>query len=96
MAIDKRHFFDMNQFETIEELDALAEELTLEELKEKVKLHDIFLDRLESKVQIKFKVIQLRVPPPREDYCNYPMKSLGPPFCYVARDSQCIDVVEVK
>lgn len=54
-------------------------------------LYDMFINRLEAKIGTSFKVIGATVSPMPYDYApQYPTQVLGPPYCYIVRDTGII------
>ena len=94
LSVDEDNYLDMESFDVKEELWHLAEETGLKDVKDRAKLYDKFIEIVERGKKIKVKVAELRASLPRDHFDCYPMKILGPPFCYTARDVACIRVLE--
>jgi hypothetical protein len=94
LSVDEDSYLDMESFEVKEEMWNLAEETGLKDVKDRAKLYDKFIEIMERGKKIKVKVAELRVSLPNGHFDCYPMKILGPPFCYAARDVACIQVLE--
>lgn len=54
-------------------------------------LWDGFIKLMETNTKCNFKVLVTRLAPPREQYYKYPLKLLGAPFCYIVRNTSCIE-----
>jgi hypothetical protein len=54
-----------------------------------------FISELEKEMNIKFKIVLVKVAAPKEQYCDYPTRFMGAPLCCVARNSDCITVNRV-
>jgi len=56
-------------------------------------MYDLFIEQLEKNTGMKYKVFQIRIPPPKR--CHTYSKLLlllGDPLCYVVRDESCISL----
>lgn len=55
-----------------------------------------FIQRLEDKLGIVFKVMESSVTTPPPKFCDgYPLSSLGAPRCYIVFDSACVRITNV-
>ncbi len=59
-------------------------------------LWDGYIKEMEASARCVFRVLITRLPPPSEQYCRYPSKLLGHPFCYIVRVKSCINNIEIE
>ena len=59
-------------------------------------LFGVFIDGLERKLGIQFRIILMKVAPPDRTCCKYPIGLLGAPLCIVARVTNCITINDIK
>jgi hypothetical protein len=81
-----------------EGLDELAERKDIGDSVEEVAiLIATFVAELEEKLSTKYKVLELRVPPPPSKFQQAKIRRImGWPLCYVAREPSSIDIVKIR
>lgn len=60
-------------------------------------LRAAFIRKLESELNVKFKVIELSVSLPGREFCSfYPLGLIGSPHCYLVFDANCINITKIS
>ncbi len=76
---------------------AMTQQLPFTTTRELSLVYDLFVEKLESKTGINFKLLIMEVPSPKEEYCpEYPRRILGLPLCCLVRDASCIQNSRVQ
>jgi hypothetical protein len=57
--------------------------------------YDAFIYQIETELGKKIKLLSLRVAPPKVDDSCYPIRFLGAPISYIARDNSCIHIQQI-
>lgn len=98
IQINKNEYLNTDDFEFKETLINLARRKGIEPSKSKIAaLYDYFIALLEEKIEVKYKVLEIRVVTPPEEFCkDYPLALIGVPHCYVVRDTSCITIINIE
>ncbi len=60
-------------------------------------MYDLFIEQLEKNMGMKYKVFQIRIPPPKKCHTYSKLHLLlGDPLCYVVRDESCIHLEKIE
>jgi hypothetical protein len=59
-------------------------------------LWDGFIKEMEASAGVVFRVLVTRLAPPGDQYCTYPIRLLGAPFCYIVRILNCIENIDIE
>lgn len=91
--IKKEEFLDLEKKDIKDQLAGMAKKRGLK-ISDRKNIHSVrarFIDKLEHKMEVRFKVIEASVPLPDKQFCYfYPISLLGSPHNYIVRDENCI------
>ena len=99
LKVDESEFLDLDDEAILDKMSSVYSAQyrgrpPIIDTKEISAFHDAFIKDLEIEMSTKFKVLQKRVPPPQSKFCpTYPLKVVGNPTCYIARDASCISIL---
>jgi len=97
-VLDDNEYLDIENYEFQEQIAYLADKKKVgNEIKKLAALYDSLIHKLEEIQNTKFKVIEMRVSPPKREYCQYyQFTAIGNPYCYLVRAVDCIDKLEME
>jgi len=95
---NKDDYLNTDDFEFKEFLIKLAKQKGIEPSKARVAaLYGYFITLLEKTLEVKYKVLEVRVVTPPKKFCeDYPLALIGVPHCYVVRDTNCITIINIE
>jgi len=70
--------------------------LNTQNKREITELYDLFIKKIEQRLNITFKVVKVKVGIPTGFFPDYPMNMIGAPLCCVVRDTTCVAIKEIR
>jgi len=97
--IEDHEFLDLEQKVIKDELASIAKKrnLNIYDKRGASSVRALFIDRLEKRLSVKFKVIETSVTLPGKKFSNfYPLMLIGSPHCYIVLDTNCIQIEKIS
>ncbi len=97
LSIKKEEYLNTDEFDLKEAIIRLSKRLKKGSERQLAAIYDLFVYNLEKKQNVKYKVLEARVPTPPNTFCpEYPLSLIGVPHVYVVRHVDCIEIKGIK